>query len=72
MAYDEELAARWDSLLPKFKDRWPKVTDAEWQAVRGDVDQFVKKVAEHYPALSRTEILSELTPLLEKPKVEED
>lgn len=72
MTYDEQLAARWNALLPKFKDRWPNVTDAEWQTVRGDVDQFVKKVGERYPALSRTEILRELTPLLEGPQIVED
>lgn len=72
MAYDEQLAVRWASLLPKFRDRWPKVTDTDWQAVRGDVDELIKKVGEHYPALSRTEILRELTPLLERPEVKED
>ena len=72
MAHDEALAARWPSLLPKFKDRWPKVTDQEWQAVRGDVEMLVKKVGERYPALSRTETLEELTPLLERPEVVED
>jgi hypothetical protein len=72
MAHDEALKARWTTLLPKFKDRWPTVTAGEWQEVNGDLELLLKKVGEHYPALSRTEILRELTPLLERPEVVEE
>ena len=72
MAHDDALKAKWSSLLPKFKDRWPTVTEQEWQAVDGDLELLLKKVGEHYPALSRTEILRELTPLLERPEVVDD
>ncbi len=72
MAHDETLAANWSTLLPKFQDRWPKVTAQEWQQVMGDLEMLLKKVEEHYPALTRTEILRELTPLLERPEVVDD
>jgi len=72
MAHDEALKAGWPALLPKFKDRWPKVTDQEWQEIDGDLELLLKKVGERYPALSRTEILRELTPLLERPEVVEE
>lgn len=72
MEHDEALAANWSTLLPKFQDRWPKVTDADWQEVNGDLEMLLQKVGERYPALTRTEILRELTPLLERPEVVEE
>jgi uncharacterized protein YjbJ (UPF0337 family) len=72
MAHDEALRANWTALLPKVKDRWPKVTDQEWHEIDGDLELLLKKVGERYPALSRTEILSDLTPLLERPEVVEE
>ncbi|HEY3246891.1 MAG TPA: hypothetical protein VGK88_01190 [bacterium] len=72
MAPDEDLAAKWSTLLPKLRDRWPRVPAEDWEASRGDLEALLKNVAARYPALTRSEVLSELTTLMERPEIVED
>lgn len=59
----DTLKDHWSVLVPEIKDRWPKLTDEELQAINGDLDRFVAKIDEKY-GQTKAEVMNELTTLL--------
>ncbi len=59
-AEPESFRTHWSELIPKVHDRWSRLTDADIQAINGDLDALVAKVKERY-GLSRADVLNELT-----------
>ncbi len=60
----ETLKEQWSALLPRVKDRWPKLTDQDLREINGDLDKLVSKLDATY-GLKKADAMNDLTTLLQ-------
>ena len=54
---------RWQVLIPKLREVWPKLTDPDFRQVDGNLELLVTKVSDRY-GIKRPEVLQQLNHLL--------
>jgi len=63
MPSSDFLNDRWQVLIPKLREIWPKLDDRDIRQVEGNLEMLVTKVSDRY-GIKRPEVLQELTRLL--------
>lgn len=53
---------RWTILIPKLKQVWPKLTDADFHQIEGNLELLVTKVSDRY-GMKRPQILEKMEQL---------
>ena len=54
---------RWQVLIPKLREIWPKLDDPDFRQVDGNLELLVMKVSDRY-GIKRPEVLQQLKWLL--------
>ena len=54
---------RWQVLIPKLREIWPKLDDPDFRQVDGNLELLVTKVSDRY-GIKRPEVLQQVTRLL--------
>ncbi|MES2141745.1 MAG: CsbD family protein [Pseudomonadota bacterium] len=44
----DELKGKWEQIKGKLHEKWAKLTDDDWQQVRGNKEKMVGKIQERY------------------------
>jgi len=57
------VSDRWQVLIPKLREVWPKLTDPDFRQVDGNLELLVTKVSDRY-GIKRPEVLQQLNHLL--------
>ena len=54
---------RWQVLIPKLREVWPKLTDPDFRQVDGNLELLVTKVSDRY-GIKRPEVVQQVARLL--------
>lgn len=65
----DSFKEHWLELIPKIRDRWPKLTDEDIEAIDGDLEVLAGRVRDRY-GWTRAEMLNELTAMTQMARVE--
>lgn len=57
------VSDRWQVLVPKLGEVWPKLTDRDFHQVDGNLELLVTKVSDRY-GIKRPEVLQQVARLL--------
>jgi len=63
MPSSDLVTDRWQVLIPKLREVWPKLTDPDFRQVEGNLEMLVTKVSDRY-GIKRPEVLQQLKRLL--------
>ena len=63
MPSSDFLNDRWQVLIPKLREIWPKLDDPDIRQVEGNLEILVTKVSDRY-GIKRPEVLQQLNRLL--------
>lgn len=44
----DELKGKWEQFKGKLREKWSKLSDDDWQQVKGDKEKMVGKIQERY------------------------
>lgn len=44
----DELKGKWMQIKGKFREKWSKLTDDDWEHVKGDKEKIIGKIQERY------------------------
>jgi uncharacterized protein YjbJ (UPF0337 family) len=44
----DELKGKWEQFKGKLREKWSKLTDDDWQQIKGDTNKIVGKIQERY------------------------
>lgn len=58
----DSFKQNWAMLIPKIRDRWPRLTEEDVAAIDGDIDALASRVHERY-GWDRAAVMNELTQL---------
>lgn len=58
----DSFKQNWPMLVPKVRDRWPRLTEEDVAAIDGDIEALADRVHDRY-GWSRAEVMNELTQL---------
>jgi len=63
MPSSDFLNDRWQVLIPKLREIWPKLDDPDFRQVEDNLEMLVTKVSDRY-GIKRPEVLQQLNRLL--------
>jgi uncharacterized protein YjbJ (UPF0337 family) len=67
--HPDELKGKWHQIKGKFRERWSKITDDEWQQVQGNKEKIIGKIQEKY-GISKDQAEKEVCDFFKKCKDE--
>lgn len=44
----DQLKGKWQQIIGTLREKWSKLTDDDWQQVKGSKDQLVGKIKDRY------------------------
>lgn len=63
----DELQGKWEQLKGKLREKWSKLTDDDWQQVKGNKEKLVGKIQERY-GIAKDQAEKELRDFFNKDK----
>jgi uncharacterized protein YjbJ (UPF0337 family) len=69
MKEPDSFKEHWSMLIPKIRDRWPKLTNEDIEAIHGDLEVLAERVRDRY-GWTRAEVMNELTALTQMARIE--
>jgi hypothetical protein len=69
MKEPDSFKEHWSMLIPKIRDRWPKLTNEDIEAIHGDLEVLAERVRKRYGS-TRAEVMNELTALTQLARID--
>ncbi|MES2998972.1 MAG: CsbD family protein [Pseudomonadota bacterium] len=63
----DELKGKWEQIKGKLREKWSKLSDDDWQHVKGDKEKMVGKIQEKY-GIAKDQAEKELRDFFNKDK----
>lgn len=63
----DELKGQWEQLKGKLREKWSKLSDDDWQQVKGNKEKIVGKIQERY-GIAKEQAEKELRDFFNKDK----